>query len=185
MGIPLHETQSRWLSDFWGHQRGRVSIRPDGIKSMRANELSPAAIDRIHNVIAKGPFGEHVGLSVDHVEVDRVIVRMAASREIMNGLNIIHGGATAALLDTAATCAAWATPHAQPTTRGTTVSLTINYIGPGRDEDLIAEGTVVSRGGILTIVDAVAEDLSGRLVAKCQATYKLDLARDRRLAAQE
>jgi uncharacterized protein (TIGR00369 family) len=150
---------------------------------MNAQDLSPAAIDRIHNVIAKGPFGQHVGLSVDHVEVDRVVVRMAASQEIMNGLNIVHGGATAALLDTAATCAAWATPDAQPTTRGTTVSLTINYIGPGRDEDLIAEGVVVSRGGVLTIVDAVAKDQSGRLVAKCQATYKLDLARDRRLAS--
>lgn len=149
---------------------------------MTSDQLSPAAIDRIHNVIAKGPFGEHVGLTVDHVEVDRVTVRMAASAHIMNGLNIVHGGATAALLDTAATCAAWATPHAQPTTRGTTVSLTINYIGPGRDEDLVAEGVVVSRGGILTIVDAVARDAStGRLVAKCQATYKLDLARDRRL----
>ncbi len=152
---------------------------------MSANDLSPAAIDRIYNVIAKGPFGEHVGLSVDHVEVDRVLVRMAASSEVMNGLNIIHGGATAALLDTAATCAAWATPDAKPTTRGTTVSLTINYIGPGHQEDLIAEGTVVSRGGILTIVDAVARGASGRLVAKCQATYKLDLARDRRLAAQD
>ena len=57
---------------------------------MSANDLSPAAIDRIYNVIAKGPFGEHVGLSVDHVEVDRVLVRMAASPEVMNGLNIIH-----------------------------------------------------------------------------------------------
>lgn len=151
---------------------------------MTTEDLSPAAIDRIHNVIAKGPFGQHVGLSVDHVEVDRVVVRMAASQEIMNGLNIVHGGATAALLDTAATCAAWATPDAKPTTRGTTVSLTINYIGPGRDEDLIAEGVVISRGGILTIVDAVARDASGRLIAKCQATYKLDLARDRRLAAE-
>ena len=55
----------------------------------------------------------------------------------------------------------------------------------GHQEDLIAEGTVVSRGGVLTIVDAVARDASGRLVAKCQATYKLDLARDRRLAAQD
>ena len=144
--------------------------------------LSEAARDRIFNVIARGPFGEHVGLSVEEAEVDRVTVRMKASPQVMNGLNIVHGGATATLLDTAATCAAWATPEAKPTTRGTTVALTINYIGAGQASDMIAEGRVVSRGGSLTIVDVVARDEAGRLIAKAQATYKLDLARDRRLA---
>ena len=41
---------------------------------------------------------------------------------------------------------------------------------------------MISRGGTLTIVDVVARYTDGRLVAKAQATYKLDLARDRRLA---
>ena len=144
--------------------------------------LSEAALERIFNVIAKGPFGEHVGLSVDEAEVDRVVVRMKGAPHVMNGMNIVHGGATATLLDTAATCAAWATPAAKPTTRGTTVSLTINYIGAGGAGDMIAVGSVVSRGGSLSVVDVVAHDEEGRLVAKAQATYKLDLARDRRLA---
>ncbi|MGZ0187808.1 MAG: PaaI family thioesterase [Alphaproteobacteria bacterium] len=145
--------------------------------------LSEAARDRIFNVIATGPFGVHVGMVVDAVEVDRVIVRMPAAPHTMNGLGIAHGGATATLLDTAATCAAWATPAAKPTTRGTTVALTINYIGAGRAGDMIAEAQVISRGGTLTIVDVTAKDEDGRLVAKAQATYKLDLARDRRVAA--
>ncbi len=145
------------------------------------DELSAAGRDRIFNVIAAGPFGRHVGMVVDAVEVDRVVIRMPKAPHVMNGLNIVHGGATATLLDTAATAAAWATPMAKDTTRGTTVALSINYIDAGRDSDLIAEGRVVARGGTLTVVDVVAHDESGRLVAKAQATYKLDLARDRRL----
>jgi len=144
--------------------------------------LSDAALTRIHDVIAAGPFGRHVGLIVDEVEVDRVVIRMPAAPHVLNGLGIVHGGATATLLDTAATAAAWATPDAKTTTRGTTVALTINYIGAGRDGDMLAEGVVLSRGGSLTIVDVNARDESGRLVAKAQATYKLDLARDRRVA---
>lgn len=144
--------------------------------------LSDAAVTRIRDVIAAGPFGRHVGISVDEAEPDRVVVRMAASAHTKNGLGIVHGGATATLLDVAATAAAWATPDARKTTRGTTVSLTINYIGAGQNTDLIAEAKVVSRGGTLTIVDAIAHDEDGRLVAKAQATYKLDLARDRRIA---
>ena len=143
--------------------------------------LSPAAQTRIHDVIIAGPFGSHVGMSVDEVEVDRVVVRMHGAPHVMNALGIVHGGATATLLDTAATAAAWATPDAKPTTRGTTVALAINYIAAGQEGDLIAEGLVVSRGGTLTIVDVIARDTSGRIVAKAQATYKLDLARDRRL----
>jgi len=144
--------------------------------------LSEAAERRIHDVIATGPFGRHVGLVVDAVEVDRVVIRMKAAEHVLNGVGIVHGGATATLLDTAATAAAWATPDAKPSTRGTTVALTINYIGAGRAGDMIAEGRVISRGGTLTIVDVIAHDADGRLVAKAQATYKLDLARDRRIA---
>ena len=108
---------------------------------------------------------------------------MPLAPHVMNGINIAHGGATATLIDTAATAAAWATPEAKTTTRGTTVSLTINYIAAGRNDALVAEGRVVSRGGTLTVVDVIAHDAGGQLVAKAQATYKLDLARDRRLAA--
>ncbi|MGI9478633.1 MAG: PaaI family thioesterase [Hyphomicrobiaceae bacterium] len=147
-----------------------------------SDTLSPAALKRINDIIIAGPFGEHVGMSVDDIEADRVVVRLHGEPHIMNALGIVHGGATATLLDTAATAAAWATPDARPTTRGTTVALAINYIGAGRAGDLVAEGRVISRGGTLTIVDVVARDTDGRLVAKAQATYKLDLARDRRLA---
>lgn len=146
------------------------------------DELSPAALTRIHEVIAAGPFGVHVGFRVDCVEADRVVVRMFGEPHIMNALGIVHGGATAALLDTAATAAAWATSEATPTTRGTTVAMTINYIGAGRAGDIIAEARVVNRGGTLTVVDATATGDDGQIVAKAQVTYKLDLARDRRLS---
>jgi len=148
-----------------------------------AIDLPPAAKTRIYDVIASGPFAQHIGISVDEVEPDRVVVRMKGAPHVMNALGIIHGGATAALLDSAAAAAAWATSDAQETTRGTTVALTINFIAGGLESDLIAEACVVSRGGTLTIVDVTARDENGRLIAKAQATYKLDVARDRRLAS--
>ena len=90
--------------------------------------LSEAALERIFNVIAKGPFGEHVGLSVDEAEVDRVVVRMKGAPHVMNGMNIVHGGATATLLDTAATCAAWATPAAKPMKKAQASSSSRNHL---------------------------------------------------------
>lgn len=63
------------------------------------------------------------------------------------------------------------------------MALTINYLSGAPQADLLAEGRVVSRGGTLTIVDVTARTADGaQTVAKAQVTYKLDLARDRRLA---
>ena len=40
------------------------------------NKLTPECEQRIRDVIVTGPFGEHVGMSVDELEVDRVVIRM-------------------------------------------------------------------------------------------------------------
>jgi len=145
--------------------------------------LSPAARNHIYGLITTGPFASHVGLTVDEAEIDRVIIRMAGDPHIMNGVGIAHGGALATLIDTAATAAAWASPDVKDTTRGTTVALTINYISGAPQTDLVAEGQVISRGGTLTIIDVIARAANDdRVLAKAQVTYKLDLARDQRLA---
>ena len=147
------------------------------------NTLSPSAREHIFGLITTGPFASHVGLSVDKAEVDYVIIRMPGGDHIMNGVGIAHGGALATLIDTAATAAAWASSDVKDTTRGTTVALTINYLSGAPQTDLVAEGRVISRGGTLTIIDVTARTADGKqTIAKAQVTYKLDLARDRRLA---
>jgi uncharacterized protein (TIGR00369 family) len=139
--------------------------------------LSEAAIERIQGPIVRGPFGELVGTRVEHLEADRVIIRLPFRQELTNGAAIVHGGATAMLVDTAATAAAWATERAKPETRGTTVGFAINYLAPGREGDLLAEAVVVQRGGSLTIVDVLVTDETGTRVAKAQVTYKIGLGR--------
>ncbi|MEM9356140.1 MAG: PaaI family thioesterase [Pseudomonadota bacterium] len=144
--------------------------------------LSPAAHDHVFGIITTGPFASHVGMSVEEAEVDRVVIRMRGADHIMNGVGIAHGGALATLIDTAATAAAWASSDVKPTTRGTTVALTINFLSGAPQSDLLAEGRVLSRGGTLTIIDVTARTADGnQTIAKAQVTYKLDLARDRRL----
>ena len=146
------------------------------------NSLSPAAHDHVFGLITTGPFASHVGLAVEEAEVDRVVIRMRGQDHIMNGVGIAHGGALATLIDTAATAAAWASSDVKPTTRGTTVALTINFLSGAPQTDLLAEGRVISRGGTLTIIDVTARTADGnQSIAKAQVTYKLDLARDRRL----
>jgi len=92
--------------------------------------LSQEAIDRIAGPIVRGPFGRLVGTEVARVEPDRLVIRLPVRTEVTNGADIVHGGATAMLVDTAATAAAWASDRVGPETRGTTVGFAINFLAP-------------------------------------------------------
>ena len=130
---------------------------------------------RIADQIVGGPHGRHLGLQLDLVEEDRCIVRLPLAPHVMNGIGIVNGGATAALIDAAGTSAAWACNAASERSRGTTVGFTTNFLAPGRDGDLVAEARVIQRGGSLTIVSIVVGDTAGRQIASALMTYKLDL----------
>lgn len=140
--------------------------------------LSDEVKTRIAERIVRGPFGQHLGMSAEIIEPDRVTVRLFGAPHIMNAGDIVHGGATAALIDTAATAAAWATDQASAGTRGTTVGFALNFLAPGRGgSDLVADARVIQRGGNLTILDVVVRDDAGSQIAKAQVTYKLGLRR--------
>ena len=68
--------------------------------------LPPDVVARINDIIIGGPFGDHVGMTLDDIALDRVVVRLTGAPHILNALGIVHGGATATLIDTAATAAA-------------------------------------------------------------------------------
>ena len=134
--------------------------------------------EHIASAIVRGPFGRLIGLSLDHAEADRCIVKLPITAELVNANGIVHGGATVALIDAAATAAAWATNRVIEATRGTTVALTTNFLAPGRDGTLLAEARVVQRGGTLSIISVEVHDAK-RQVATALITYKLDLKRGR------
>jgi uncharacterized protein (TIGR00369 family) len=77
----------------------------------------------------------------------------------------------ASLIDSVGVLAIKATlPEA---TGGSTVSMTVNYLAPARQIDLVAEARIIRRGRSLVFldVDVVAPD--GERIAKGQLTYKV------------
>ena len=136
--------------------------------------IDPVRKRRIREAIVRGPFGVHLGMDLDALEPDRAVVRLPWRRELGNGAGILHGGATASLVDTAATAAAWTDPAADETTRGATVGFTVNYLSPGlKGRSLAAEAVVLRRGGSLTVVDVLVTDDGGRKIVRGVVTYKL------------
>jgi uncharacterized protein (TIGR00369 family) len=134
---------------------------------------NPEAETLIEQLIANSPFAAHLGMRVQSLEPDVARIAMPFKDELVTIGDIVHGGAISALLDTAATAAAWSTPNPPENLRGTTVSITVTFVAAARAQDLTATARVVRRGRSLCFCEVEATDASGQLVAKALVTYKL------------
>lgn len=127
----------------------------------------------VEQFLGSSPFPALVGLKLDEIEENRAVMSLAFRDEIVTIGTVVHGGAIATLIDTAATCAAWATPVPPENMRGTTVALNVTYLAAADKADLRAEAKVLRRGRNLSFIDIDVTDGDGDPVAKGTATYKL------------
>lgn len=119
------------------------------------------------------PFVNHLGIELVAMEDGGADLAMPFRDELATIGRVVHGGALATLIDTAAMAAAWAGADVPQTLRGTTVGLSVNYLAPADGLDVTASARVVRRGRRLVTVhvDVTAED--GTHVATALVTYQI------------
>lgn len=135
---------------------------------MGANDLSPALM-----AIAKAPFAILLGLRIESAEKGEALVRMPINPLLLNSGGPsapIHGGAIASLADFAACAAVWTL---EDTTNSATISMTVNYTGPGVQTDLLARARVRRKGRRIASLTVDITDNQGALVADALVTYKI------------
>ena len=123
--------------------------------------------------LERAPFSAMCGLKIISAEDGEAVVRMPFSEKLLNdgGPNMpIHGGAIASLADFAACAAIWSLAQTQ---RSMTVSMTVNYVGPGIRSDLTATAKVRRAGKRLASINVEIRDQSNGLVADALITYKI------------
>jgi uncharacterized protein (TIGR00369 family) len=136
--------------------------------------MTPATgTDLMHQFLPASPFVRALDLQLEQIGDGTARLRMPFDEERTTYGDVVHGGAIAALVDTAVMVTAWAGAPLPDQMRGATVSLSLEYVDGGRGEDLVASGRVLRRGRTLCFceVDVTGED--GRTVAKALATYKI------------
>jgi len=134
--------------------------------------LPSSTVALVHEVIVKSPLGRLLGLVPEEVREDDATVRLPFRADVTTVGDLVHGGALAALVDVAATAAAWSTSTPPAEARGTTVGLTVNYLAPARGRDVVAHATVVRRGRSLVVCD-VEITAGDEPCVKALVTYKL------------
>ena len=135
---------------------------------MGTSDLSPALM-----AIEKAPFAILLGLHIESAEKGEAMVRMPINPLLLNsgGPSVpIHGGAIASLADFAACAAVWTL---EETTNSATISITVNYTGPGVQTDLLARARVRRKGRRIASLTVDITDNQGELVADALVTYKI------------
>ncbi len=127
----------------------------------------------VEGFIVGSPYGRHLGVVTEAIEVDRVRFRLPYRETLTTIADMVHGGAIASLVDVAATAACWASPTVDPSARGTTIGFTINYLNAGRGQDLIATAEVIQRGKSIVISEVTVRAADATSVARAIVTYKL------------
>jgi uncharacterized protein (TIGR00369 family) len=129
--------------------------------------------DVIREFLPTSPFVGHLGLRLAELRPDFAVLVLPFAPEVVTIASVVHGGAIASLIDTAATVAAWSGVEPPVTFRGATVGMTVSYLAPAESTDLHASARVLRRGRSIVYLDVDVLSSSGQLVAKGLVTYKI------------
>ena len=111
------------------------------------------------------PIGEHLGFHLRGVERGKVVIAGRPDPRSFNLLSSVHGGWTAAILDTAMALSCLSTLTAEQSF--TTLDIRINYLRPITADtgEVVATGGVIQGGRKVAYCEARLSDGQGKLLA--------------------
>jgi uncharacterized protein (TIGR00369 family) len=128
--------------------------------------------ESIKAFIPSSPLVGHLGIELVDIEPDRARLRLPFRPELATIGDVVHGGAIAALLDTASMAAAWSDDTVPESLAGATVSMNVDFVAAARGADLLATATAVRRGRSLCFCEVTVTDPDDGVIAKGLAVHR-------------
>jgi len=116
-------------------------------------------------------FPRLIGLEVEEVRVDYCRMRLPWRPELTQPAGVVHGGAIAALVDSALVPAIGS--GYEERRAFVTVDMQLQYRGAVVQEDMVGEGWVTVRGRSIVFCEAEVLTATGKPVAKGMLTYRV------------
>jgi uncharacterized protein (TIGR00369 family) len=132
------------------------------------NELPDQKLERARKAFASVAYAKFLGLELCELKSGEVSVCLDVREDLKQNQGVVHGGAVASLIDTAAAFAILTELSLDE--RVTTTDLTIHYLRPITEGRLLAKAKIV-RGGRRLFVVNVEVTNSDRLVATAITGY--------------
>lgn len=121
-------------------------------------------------------FSDLVGIRVDELRRDYARMSLPWRAELNQPQGLMHGGAIATLIDTVVVPAI-GTAYEDPR-KYSTIEMSVRYLAPVRQEDLVAEGWVTRRGRRVVFCEIEVRTASAVKVATGNCIYVVGSAPD-------
>ena len=136
---------------------------------MKATELSAEERGRLDEAFAQVPYVRLLGIEFVSAERGAATFALEVREELTRMGGLLHGGAVASLLDTAAAFAVHTV--LEPEKHTVTIDLTIHFLRPVTSGRIEARARVLREGRRVCIIVAEATDPTGVLTATMTTTY--------------
>jgi uncharacterized protein (TIGR00369 family) len=121
------------------------------------------------NVVSTTPYLKLLGIELVAVERGTAVMSLTMQEKLRQPHGLLHGGATASLIDTA-TAFAVVSVLAEDE-KATTVDLSVHYLRPVTEGKIVCTAKIVKAGRRLLTVMADAVNEQGKIVATALSTY--------------
>ena len=136
---------------------------------MSAAELDPARTARARAAFASVPYARLIGLELGEISPGAATIHLEVRDDLRQNQGVIHGGAVASLIDTAAAFAVLT--QIETSERVSTTDLTIHYLRPANSGRLTASARIVRGGRRLFVVSVEVTNDQDILVATAVTSY--------------
>jgi uncharacterized protein (TIGR00369 family) len=119
----------------------------------RAAKVDPRLAQRIRELLLGSPIARALGIDLQALEVDRVVLALPFKPQNVTVEDIVHGGVIAVLIDVAGVAAALSGAAFETLRGSATSSLSISYLAPAKSVKLRAEALVLRRGRRQVVID--------------------------------
>lgn len=136
---------------------------------MSENELDPGRLARAREAFASVPYARLLGLELGEVRRGKVTIQLTVRDDLKQYQGVVHGGAVASLIDTAAAFAV--VTELEAGERVTTTDLTIHYLRPVSSGRVSATARIVRGGRRLFVLSVDVTNDQQVLLATAVTTY--------------
>jgi uncharacterized protein (TIGR00369 family) len=133
------------------------------------SEIENSMLEKAQAVFREVPFIKLLGMELIGLEPSEAVLRLKMREELRQPHGVLHGGATASIIDTATAFAVITVLERGE--KATTVDLTVHYLRPVVEGAIICTAKVVRAGRRLLTVSAEVVNDEGKLIATALSTY--------------
>lgn len=136
---------------------------------VEAKEISDAQKQLARDIFVKVPYLKLIGMELVDLRSGEAIVRLPMREELRQPHGLLHGGATASVIDTAMAFAV--VTRLAENEKASTVDLTVHYLRPVTTGAIVCTAKIVKAGKRLLTVSAEVINDEAKLIATALSTY--------------